>query len=94
MVNSRARVAVFEALKASAPSGFNQELRYSFLNEGTDFDLADLDMDSLAVMEFCIAIELTTGVTLLPAQVAELGSTGAIERRIRENLDKGTGGVE
>lgn len=91
MVNLRARVAVFEALKASAPSGFNQELRHLFLNEGADFDLADLDMDSLAIMEFCIAIELSTGVTLLPAQVAELGSTGAIECRIREALDEATG---
>jgi len=62
-----------------------------FLNEGADFDLADLDMDSLAIMEFCIAIELSTGVTLLPAQVAELGSTGAIECRIREALDEATG---
>ena len=52
MVNLRARVAVFEALKASAPSGFNRELRYLFLNEGADFDLADLDMDGLAIMNF------------------------------------------
>jgi hypothetical protein len=43
-------------------------------------------MDSLGEMEFCIAIELKTGVTLLPAELAELKSTDAVERCIRERL--------
>ena len=94
MAKAEARAAVFEALRASAPSGFNQELRHSFLNDGANFRLADLDMDSLAEMEFCIAIELATGVTLLPAQLTELASTDAIERRILEKLEEGRGGVE
>ena len=88
MANSRARLAVFEALRTSVPSAFNEKLRHSFLTEGTNFDLADLDMDSLVVMEFCIAIEFATGVTLLPAQLAEFSSTDAIERHIREKLDE------
>ena len=48
-------------------------------------------MDSLGEMEFCIAIELSTGVTLLPPQLAELGSTDAVERLIREKLGEATG---
>ena len=45
-------------------------------------------MDSLGEMEFCIAVELKTGITLLPAELAELKSTDAIEQRIRERLDE------
>ncbi len=48
-------------------------------------------MDSLGEMEFCIAIELSTGVTLLPPQLVELGSTDAVERFIREKLGDATG---
>jgi hypothetical protein len=83
---SRARQAVFEALKVAVPHTFGDELRRSFLADGLNLNLADLDMDSLGQMEFCIAVELSTGVTLLPSQIAELSSTDAIERRIRETL--------
>ena len=83
---SRARQAIFEALKDAVPHTFNDELRKSFLADGLNLNFADLDMDSLGEMEFCIAIELATGITLLPSQLAELSSTDAIERRIRETL--------
>ena len=85
---SRSRLAVFEALKIAAPAGFNDEMRQSFLTEGSNIVLAELDMDSLGEMEFCIAIELSTGITLLPPQIAELASTDAIERCIREKLEE------
>jgi hypothetical protein len=83
---SQPRRAIFEALIAASPGAFNDEMRRSFLAEGSNIELAELGMDSLAKMEFCIAIELSTGVTLLPPQLADLGSTDAIERCIREQL--------
>jgi acyl carrier protein len=83
---SRSRQAVFEALKVAAPATFGETLRRSFLAEGLNLRLADLNMDSLAEMEFCIAIELSTGVTLLPSELAELSSTDAVEFRIRQAL--------
>jgi acyl carrier protein len=94
MEHSPARLALFEALKAGARSGFNDERRRQFLDGGSNFLLADLDMDSLGEMEFCIAVELSTGVTLLPSQLAELASTDAIEHRIREKIGEraGSGG--
>ncbi|HZI84909.1 MAG TPA: hypothetical protein VFF44_13410 [Casimicrobiaceae bacterium] len=79
----RARDVVFEALKTAAPQTFDDELRRAFL-AGTSLKLAELDMDSLAKMEFCIAVELATGITLLPSQLSELASTDAIERRLCE----------
>ena len=83
---SRSRVAVFEALKVAAPGTFDEALRRSFLAEGLNLKLADLHLDSLAEMEFCIAIELSTGVTLLPSELVELSSTDAVEFRIRQAL--------
>ena len=84
---SKARQAIFEALKEAAPQTFTDELRRSFLADGLNLNFADLDIDSLGEMEFCIAIELSTGVTLLPSQLAGLSSTDAVERRIRELLE-------
>ena len=81
-----ARQAVFEALKAAVPHTFDEKMRQSFLAEGLNLSLADLDMDSLAQMEFCIEIELSTGITMVPSELADLASTDAIERRIGEAL--------
>ena len=91
METSRARQAIFEALEAGAPHTFNDSLRRAFLMDGLNVNLADLDMDSLGEMEFCIAIELSTGITLLPPQLAEFASTSAIERFIRERLGEAAG---
>jgi acyl carrier protein len=88
------RRAVFEALKIAAPLAFDEDRRRSFLVEGANFELAELEMDSLATMEFCIAIELSTGITLLPPQLAELASTDAIERCVREKLGQAPGRSE
>lgn len=93
MEHSRARLALFEALKVGARSGFNHEKRRQFLDGASNFLLADLDMDSLGEMEFCIAIELSTGITLLPSQLAELASTAAIEDFIGERLGERKGSV-
>jgi len=87
MDRAQLRIALFDALQAAnVPEAFDEDLRRSFLDEGKDVDLSQLEMDSLARMEFCIAVELSLGVTLLPRQVQELGSTGAIERFVAEKL--------
>lgn len=78
------RRAVCDALQIASPEMFDDRLRRSFLDDGANIALADLGLDSLARMEFCIALELSTGVTLLPAQLAELATTDAVERRIRQ----------
>ena len=83
-------MAVFEALRIGARNGFNQERRRRFLDDGANLLLADLDMDSLGQMEFCIAIELSTTVTMLPAQLAQLASTDAIEQWIGAKLGERT----
>ena len=83
---SRARRAVFEALKIAAPHTFDDAMRHAFLAERLNLKLTELDMDSLGEMEFCISIELSTGVTVLPSQLAALGSTEAIELHLEQAL--------
>ena len=89
---SLARRAVFEALKVAAPTRFDERMQRSYLSEGSNIDLATLEMDSLGEMEFCIAIELSTGITLLPAQLAMLVTTDAIEEFLRARLAAAPGG--
>lgn len=80
------RRAIFDALKFAAPGGFGVLKREAFLAGDVDIALADLDMDSLEAMEFCIELELSTGATLLPAELPELATTAGIERRILDLL--------
>jgi hypothetical protein len=82
----RPRQVVFDALRVASPSGFTEELRRAFVNERLNLKFANLDMDSLGRMEFCIAVELATGASLLPSQLLELASTDAVEQWLRQAL--------
>ena len=82
------RRTVLEGLEAGAVAkAGNVDFHAAFLDGTIDIRLADLDMDSLAKMEVCIAIEVGTGVSLAPeeldryATLAEL--VAAIEERSR-----------
>lgn len=74
------RQAIFDALVRSAPHGFGAERQRAFIAGDGDLLLADLKMDSLSIMEFCIAIELATGVPLVPEQLARLPTVSAVEQ--------------
>ena len=49
-----------------------------------DKPFSDLGFDSLAYMEFCIAIHIETGIEINVGAVAELGSPDAVARRLSE----------
>lgn len=85
--SKRIREIVYEAMLAASVPGFlDADMRRAFMDEGKDFRLAELDMDSLARMEFCINLELSTGVTLLPQQLETFASTAVIEAWLGERL--------
>jgi len=86
LVPRQIRSALFEALTVAAPLTFNGDLRRAFLVDALNLELARFEMDSLARMEFCIAIELSTGVSLLQAQLEQLTSTDAIQQFLIERL--------
>jgi hypothetical protein len=65
-------VGLLDAATLATPKGLG----------GKSFD--DLGFDSLAFMEFCIAVQLETGVELTAAAVAEMGSPDAVARYLCE----------
>jgi acyl carrier protein len=59
------------------PLGENMARR---LNEpGGDLPLDDLGFDSLAWMEFCISVELASGLELTPADIAGMTTLSDVE---------------
>ena len=50
----------------------------SFLEGSSDFPIAELQMDSLSAMEFCIALENQWGLSVSPADVNRLGSLDSL----------------
>lgn len=89
MLTARAiRAVLVEGLEAGGVGQVNRVgIRDRFLAGELDLKLAELDMDSLAKMELCIAIEVSTGVSLAPEELDRHDSLGAlvaeIERRHR-----------
>lgn len=52
------------------------------IRRGEDVPFDRIAFDSLGWMEFCISIELESGLELTPALVAEMRSTGDVARWI------------
>ena len=55
----------------------------AFINGELDIAFDDLDMDSLASMELCIAIELELGVSIVPEQLSQLRSLKGLAQEIQ-----------
>ena len=67
--------------------GINDVLiRESFLAATRDLTFAELEMDSLAKMELCIAIEVGTGVSLAPEELGRFAAIGEIVTMLRKRL--------
>ncbi|MGE0717817.1 MAG: acyl carrier protein [Alphaproteobacteria bacterium] len=77
------RRVLVEALEIGAVAAIHRpELREPFLAGEGDVELAGLDMDSLARMELCIAIEVETGVSLTPDELDGFATLGDLARQI------------
>jgi acyl carrier protein len=63
---------------ASVPRFAGSAEAEAFVAGTSDVPLADFDIDSLALMEVCIAIELNLGVEIVPGDLAELTTMGGI----------------
>ncbi len=67
MTDFEIRAMLCRALEAGAVSKVYESVtRQMLLETGEDIDIASLDMDSLGRMEFSIAVEIETGVSLTP----------------------------
>jgi Phosphopantetheine attachment site len=58
-----------------------------FVSGGFDIGLAELEMDSLAAMEFCISIEVNTGVSILPDDLVNFVSLQHVALAIQEKTN-------
>jgi hypothetical protein len=72
-----------EALEQASVFGLrNNGWTDDFLAGTRDVAFDDLEMDSLGAMELCIAVEVNTGVSIVPDALADLGSLGALVKAI------------
>lgn len=87
MSEQELRLMIAEALEyASVIAMQHKGLTAVFLDGGTDIPLEDLEMDSLATMELCIAIETNTGVSIVPDDLVRLGTLNRLVEALRESL--------
>ena len=81
------RLILADGLEAGAVHQVNNvSIREAFLAGTRDLTFAELDMDSLAKMVLCIAIEDGTGVSLAPEELARFAAIGEIVTMLRERL--------
>ena len=81
------RQALIEGLEAGGVSEASQiKFRAPFLDGTLDATFAELELDSLARMELCIAIEVALGVSLAPEELERYPTLGALVADIEERL--------
>lgn len=79
MTAPQVRKMIVEALEYSSVIALrDKNLTEAFLAGTHEVPLDLLDMDSLAEMELCIAIEVNAGVSVLPEQLRKIGSLGRL----------------
>ena len=79
MTEQQIRERVVEALEyANVIALRDKGLAAGFLAGSADVPLDALEMDSLAEMEVCIAIEVETGIGILPEQLRRAGTLGRL----------------
>ena len=73
------RTAVLDGLSAGAVwQAKRAPFRDAFLAGESAVTMEELEMDSLAKMELCIAIEVGTGVSLAPEELERYPTLGAL----------------
>lgn len=87
MTECEIREMIADALDyASVPRFRGSELRAKFVAGTHDVLFEQLEIDSLAAMELCIAVETNVGVSILPAELPEFNSLGGLVKRVESAL--------
>lgn len=83
MTDLQARAVLADALAdANVPGLWHERLGERFRLGEVDPALASLELDSLVLMELCIAIEAHTGLELVPERLQRFASLGTLARHI------------
>lgn len=87
MTDQEVRIMIAEALEyASVIAMRHKELTPVFMEGRVDISMDDLEMDSLAAMELCIAIEANTGMSIVPEDLVRLGTLNRLVDAVREGM--------
>jgi hypothetical protein len=79
MTEQQIRAMLVDALEyASVIALRDKNLTAGFLAGTGEVPIAALDMDSLAEMELCIAIEVNAGVSIVPDRLRKIGTLGRL----------------
>lgn len=88
MTEMEAYVLVERAFEAALVQGFEVGDRsVDDLRAAGEVPLTSFDIDSLAVMEICIAVEVHSGAQIVPAELVELETINALVMRLLESDD-------
>ena len=91
MTETEIRHLVAEALAyASVPNFQGSAVERAFLAATAEVPFSELEIDSLAAMEICIAIEANIGVSILPNNLAQIGSLAGLVRSIHRKTSART----
>jgi long-chain acyl-CoA synthetase len=83
LAKTELRQVIADAMVYASVPGFADSQSEATFRDGThDVKLTEVDIDSLAAMELCIALELSTGVSLAPADITAMTSLGALLQRL------------
>lgn len=80
------RLHILEALDAAMVPMFRDKAkRDSFLAEDGDYSIAELNMDSLGLMEFCISLEINDVYFINPEELVSFESLNQLVMVINES---------
>jgi acyl carrier protein len=82
MTSEEARKVLLHAMRHAAVQGLPSAQAEAFLAGDSDIQLDRLDIDSLAAMELCIAIEANGGSSITPDQLKAAATGNALVRLI------------
>ena len=87
MTETEIRAAVVSGLAQASAFMFRESgIQAAFLTGEADMAIEDIEMDSLSIMELCIAIELDTGVSILPDEMQQIATLGKLVTVIQQKL--------
>lgn len=92
MNEQRIREVIADAFVYASVPGFSGSAEAAaFVSGEADIPVERFDIDSLAAMELCIAIELNLGVEIVPGDLADVKTLGGIVALAQERASAGAG---
>ena len=87
MTDQELRTIIVESLEyANVTTAREQSMAFLSSEGREDISLNQLGMDSLAVMELCIAIEVNTGVSIVPDDLQKVGTLNNLIKSVQSQL--------